>query len=453
LIGQPLAQRPTAIYTFDPRADELRSTFFPPKVKATGFTKAFRDRAQRPRLDTIDAVVEYHSQAMDVDPSAPAPPGVGWHEVDADTLESAWLGSPRDKGWQRPLIERAGQAADLVAALARDARACANPLEKALFQRDLLQMAMILQDAIEAEPSAQDRAGAQNTLKWLLSLWQRHWLTARELEQMTALRPKSIPARRYRATHQFDLTQDYLPARVLGEADGWYAMPYGDKPSVHYRAFAGRSFISIYMKPPGWARDEFYRYWDTVADKFGANVTRDGRVPPLPAGTETLLLRTFAVFLDDGTCADSGFPEEVLMRLIKYRDTQLDLATSDYRGTLHYRYVMRRRALLADAGSLGLERVRDEDPQFFGFLSEVPDYRRSSSANLTTMRTNCVSCHSEALYSASTMFSLGYQRRGREGRTKVEGGLLQPATAPGRFHLHSREYTAMRPFLNHEPAR
>jgi hypothetical protein len=40
------------------------------------------------------------------------------------------------------------------------------------------------------------------------------------------------------------------------------------------------------------------------------------------------------------------------------------------------------------------------------------------------------------------VFSLGYQRR-RPGHDKVDGGGLRPAGQPGRFHLHTPEYTAL----------
>src|SRR5262249_6199884 len=160
----------------------------------------------------------------------------------------------------------------------------------------------------------------------------------------------------------------------------------------------------------------------------------------LPAQTETLLLRTFGVFLHDGTYADAGFPEEVDMRLFKYQRTQVDLATSDFRGTLLYQYKMRRRDLLARVSALGLYRVHETDPQFFGFLSEVPDPREANSEPLTIMRNNCVSCHSEALYGVSTVFSLAQPPTPPEKRVLVQGGLLEPSGAADRFRLKTPEF-------------
>jgi len=429
-------------YAFDPRADALLHELFPRKVAVSGLTKAFQQRGRPPRFENLDAVFEHYSQAMNVDRESPQV-----FELDDNPLESAWLGAGREPGWQRPLLRRATHIEALAGAIARSKLRLGSPLEKALFQRDVLQMCTILQRAGEAEETAELRQAGRRALKTLVSLWQRLWLTDREHQALVRLRPKLAAPKRFTPTSRVNLADDYLPTRVLAGDKGWYGMPFGDKASQHFRAYGGRSFIRIYVKPRGWTQEQFFRYWDRVADQFGVTVTRDGRVPALPAGTETLLLRTFGVFLDDGSYVDSGFPEEVLLRLFKHSDTRLDMGTSDYRGTLAYRYVLRRRDLLAGAASLGLRRIRDDDPQFFGFLADVPDYHRANSAALTPMRTNCIACHSEAFYGASTVFSLAHKRRGRPGQDRVEGGLLEPTRADGRFRLRSPEIVALQPYL------
>src|SRR5262249_37762161 len=156
----------------------------------------------------------------------------------------------------------------------------------------------------------------------LAVLWGQLRLTEAEYQALVELRPKQVDSGRFTTTHRFDLSQDYLPTRVLADEPGWYALPYSTRASEHFEHYAGRSFLRIYLQPAGRPGAQFSRYWDEVAGRFGMNVPLDGRVPPLPAGTETLLVRSFAVFLADGSCADSGFPEEVLMRLFKYDDTR-----------------------------------------------------------------------------------------------------------------------------------
>ncbi|MBX9681011.1 MAG: hypothetical protein K2X38_19820 [Gemmataceae bacterium] len=434
------------IYRFDPRAVSLIREFFPREIRVDGYTNAYLERAKQPRFADLDAVFEHHSRSIDVGKEPQGKDAI-WLIHD-DVMDSAWLGSTRGKDWQRPLIARSDQIAALAHGLSKPARGFSSVLEKALFQRDLLQMCMILKDAVDAEKSQPAAKSAEAALRLLCELWRRHWLTDEEVRSLRAMRPRNLPSGSSASFAQFDLSKDYVPGPVYGELGDWHPMPFGERESLHFRTFAGRSFVSIYLRAPGWSRKRFNRYWDGVADKFGAKVTRDGRVPVLPAGTETLLVRTFAVFAADGSCLDSGFPEEVLVRVFKHSDTQFDLETSDYRGTSNFQYLTRRRRLLAEPASLGLQRVLDDAPQFFGFFSEAPDLRRSYSANVTTMRTNCVSCHSEAFYGASTVFSLGQKRRGREGFSKVEGGFLEPTGVADRFRLKTDEFAAMRNWLN-----
>jgi hypothetical protein len=450
LAGTP--RRPSAwagrtpIYTFDPRADALLREMFPRRVRMSGLTNAYLARGQKPHFDDLDAVLEYNSLSINH-----ARTGTSWVEVGEDNLESAWLGVAREEGWQRPLLQRANRVAGLATGLARPARPFASPLEKALFQRDVLQAGMIFQEAVGAEKDPQTREAGGRALKALASLWGHLLLTEAEYRTLVKIRPRQADPGHFTTTNRFDLSRDYLPGRVLADEPGWYALPYTTRASEHFEHYAGRSFVRVYLKPAGQTRAQFYRYWDDVAAQFGTNITRDGRVPPLPAGTETLLVRSFAVFLADGSCADSGFPEEILMRLFKYDETRLDPATSDYRGTLFYRYRMQRRPLLAQVQSLGLRRVQDEDRQFYGFLSEVPDHRAAYSAHLTTLRSNCIGCHSETFYGANTVYSLGISRPVGEEREGLEGGLLRPGPAPGRFWLRTPEFLAWQRHL--PPAR
>lgn len=437
---------PSPIYRFDPRADELIREFFPREIRIDGYTNAYLERARRPRFADLDAVFEHHSRSIDVGKELQGKDAI-W-QVHDDVMDSAWLGGARAKDWQRPLIARTNHIAALAQGLTKPARGFWSVLEKALFQRDLLQMCMILHEAVAAEDGRPSGRSAESALRSLGDLWRRNWLTDEEIQSLLALRPRKLPSGKTASFADFDLSKDYLPSPVFGDLGEWHPMPFGERESLHFRTFGGRSFVSIYLWAPGWKRESFNRYWDGIADKFGAKSTRDGRVPVLPAGTETLLVRSFAVFAADGTCLDSGFPEEVLIRAFKHAETRLDTDTSDYRGTSNVQYLTRRRSLIAEPASLGLQRVLDDAPQFFGFYSEVPDLRRSYSAMAATMRTNCVSCHSEAFYGASTVFSLGRKRRGREGFSKVEGGLLEPTAAAERFRLRTAEFVALQKWLN-----
>ena len=112
-------------FSFDRRADQLLKEFFPRKVRISGITRAFQDRGKQPRFENLDAVFEYHSQAVDQVKGGPE-----WWEVHDDTMESAWVGLPRAEGWQRPLLQRADHVAELAKGLAVPARPVRRPAGK-----------------------------------------------------------------------------------------------------------------------------------------------------------------------------------------------------------------------------------------------------------------------------------------------------------------------------------
>jgi len=230
------------------------------------------------------------------------------------------------------------------------------------------------------------------------------------------------------------LADDYLPPVVFAPSANWHELPSDEEPGLHYQAYGGRNFTRVFMMVPGMGEAAFFEYWAKVTRRFGMNVTVSAAVPRLPPGTQTVLLRTFGVFLDDGSYADSRIPEEVLVRVFKYQDATLDPQTSDGLGTLHYQYKLRRDVLLKDPASLGLRRIHDADGQFYGFFAEVPEI--NSTEHLTTMRANCISCHSEVLYGASTIFSLCRRSPAKPKPARVEGGCLERISPAGWLVKH-----------------
>lgn len=189
------------------------------------------------------------------------------------------------------------------------------------------------------------------------------------------------------------------------------------------------------------SREEFAKYWSGLRQSYGEDLMVSSEATALPAGTETLLVRSFGVFLDDGSYADTGFPEEVLMRNFQYEKHQFDPATSDLRGSLHYQYKLKRKRLIADPASLGLQRIRDDDPQFLGFFGEVPDPFNATSEAIGTMRFNCIGCHSETLYGVSTVFSLSVEEPASvSDEAESASEILVTTSRRGFFRLKSPEF-------------
>ncbi|MBI1916756.1 MAG: hypothetical protein HYS12_18780 [Planctomycetes bacterium] len=425
------------IYSFDARADRLLREMFPTSIACSGVTNAYAARDTPPAFKDLSEVFAHHSRGINR-----APQALQAIEISDDYLESYWLTLDEANGRAKELLQRAGRIESLARSLCESPLRFPTPLEKALFQRDVFQMCLVFVKAVEAASDAKSRSRAVEALRALAVLWRAVWFRDEEFRALAALRPTRVDETRFTTASSFNLHSAYLPQRVLSEEAGWYEVPFDSTPASHFVDFEGRSFIRVFIKPPGMSHAAFRSYRDRMVREYGTRLVLTGKVPPLPAKTETLLVRTFGIFLWDGTYADSGFPEEVLLRLFKYDRTRLDLATSDFRGTLFYQYKMRRRDLLARTRSLGLRRIRETDAQFFGFLAEVPDAREANSETLTIMRNNCVSCHSEALYGVSTVFSLARRDAGAGKPGVVQGGLLE-VVGTNRFRLKTPEFKAL----------
>lgn len=234
-----------------------------------------------------------------------------------------------------------------------------------------------------------------------------------------------------------------MPDPILGRSYEWLELPLLEKASSHSRQFRGRSFIRIFLSIPELTKDQMYRVWSDLHgehgyDLFGGTST----VPAIAPGTQLTLIRSAGVLLTDLSYADSGIVESVTTRVFRYPRHTLDLSTSDYFGTLHFVQELKRRDLLSRTrNGLGLVRVDDADPTFFGLLSGAPDPLRSSSNALTTVRNNCVTCHSLIQYGWRSVFSMGLMPERRTGReSTLEGGLLN-VISPERYILNTEEFS------------
>jgi hypothetical protein len=400
LCGRPLAAGTPAVYTFDPRADRLLEVFFPSRVLAERLAAAYVTRNAPAAFANLDDVYRRNLSAPDHGVDEPS-----WIDV-GEATDSYWLSGSRDEDHLRRFWAVATQdVVDLVDGLARSPLRFGSVVEKALFQRDAWQIFSLCSDLRALELAGAEAARRAALLDALGRLVLRLRLDEREYQALLAVRTQADP-RRFPESSSWDLAEDYLPRRVLATSPGWFSLPFVEEASRHFRIFRGRSFIHVYVKPPGMTAWDFYRYWDRLNRRFGSDIHLRTGKPPLPARTELMLVRTFGMFLADGSYVDSTFPEEVLLRMYKHQLPQLDMATSDYRGALLYQYKLSRRDLLGSPSRLGLRRIREDDAQFVGFFAEAPDPYHSSSDAITTMRFNCILCHSEYQYGVGTVFSM-----------------------------------------------
>ena len=312
-------------------------------------------------------------------------------------------------------------------------------IEKALFQRDVFQLYFIFSkftNTVQGLDPADARRG-YNVAGSLRALLKKFLLTESEYRELTDLYTRRIMNTKV-SEDPFDLARDYLPLKEISKTNSWYEMRFSAQENKHFNHYGGRSFVRVFARSENWSQHDFYSYWDDVQQKFGPRVHISARVPILPAKTQFLLLRTFAVLLQDGTVADSKIPEEVLIRAFKTSTNQLDLRSSDYRGTYFYVYKLSRRAMLTKPNSIGLTRRLENDPAFYGFHTDVPDLTTAHDAGLVSMRFNCIECHSVALYGSGTIFSLEKQRLINPSVDQFSGDLLSPASKALRYMFGKR---------------
>jgi hypothetical protein len=229
-------------------------------------------------------------------------------------------------------------------------------------------------------------------------------LDASEYESLVAALPQTLPAD-FTSQQNYSLAENYLPMRVISADTSWAEISGGGTPFRHYTTYGGRSFVKVYVRAPQRSREEMIALWKRLFTQYGDKLHISSVKEDVPPGMETLLVRTFGVFQRGGAFRDSYWPEEVTLRVFKYGRAQIDTATSDFRGTMFFKYTLSRAALLEKPASLGLRRTLDDDRQFFGFLGDVPDRQHAYTDTVTTLRSNCIACHSELYYGLPTIFS------------------------------------------------
>lgn len=322
-------------------------------------------------------------------------------ELQTHPLESPWWWASQAPAGARAFVAGLRRTMDHVAG---DRIVTSSLLCKALVQRDLVQIYGLLLRAHENADDPATEAVATELQASLAQQIRRSLLSEEEYRDLVTLRPKTVP-KGFAAVPTLSLADDYLPVRVITVDSSWTEIPQTGQAFRHFLDYGGRSSIKVYMRATHLDSNQIGALWRDLYGAHGADLHVTGTQRAVPLGFETMLVRSFGVLVSDGTFRDSTWPEEVIIRAFKHPESRVDMATSDFRGTLFYQYRMVRSDLLRDPESMGLRRVHDDDEQFFGFFGDVPDPGNSYSDTTTTMRANCISCHSEMFYGLSTIFS------------------------------------------------
>jgi hypothetical protein len=400
------------VYRFSEEADQLQALFFPERITVTGESRAiYQDPSD---LDSVRDVVELHSQAQEF-----ANRSLYEKEIDRDYLDSYYLLARSNPTLAANVESVAAEAIELAEHLLCQVEYPAEPLEQALFQRDVYQMFMIVNDVYESTNGHDlEVLGAR-----LATLWRN---LAFSRDRYGELRGQIV--RHYESAvelHQEFRSEGGHSIASVDYWDDWLELPYVEKKSLHFGMFRGRSFFKVFLRIPGRSKSEMFSVWTNLYERFGPRLfgTLSG-VPEVVPGTETAIVRTIGLLLADGNYVDSGIIETIRIRRFKYPAMTLDWNTSDYLGTSHVNFHLLRRAFLEDPASAGLTKVADDERAFYGLFGTVPN--PDGGATLTTVRTNCVTCHSQIQYGYNSVFTLGTNPEFRKGaETSLEDGRLR----------------------------
>jgi hypothetical protein len=388
-----------------PLADEkvlelLRAFVFPRSVESSARTQAFEYLERGYRFESLQEINEFNVRG-----SHPIPNSAHSLQLNYMPLESPFRASLRAGKGADNFIDRLWEilSASPAAHASNSRREERNPLEKLLAQRDLYQIYTLGFRAREHVADSK-RELADRVLFTLSRMIRTTIFTQQEYHVLLDTRPRTTPTGFTRAVTQ-SLMDDYLPQVITQHDPSWIKLTNRGTPFRHFVDYGARSFVTVYVRAEGAKSEHLQALRVKLFEKYGETLHRSAIKESVPKGLETVLVRTIGVILDDGTYRNSHWPEEVLVRAFKYPSAVIDLQTSDFSGTLFYQYKLAREHLAREPGSLGLVRVRDDDPQFFGFFGDVSDPHNSYSNSTSTMRHNCIACHSELFYGLSTIFS------------------------------------------------
>lgn len=422
----------------DAAIKQLEEYVFPRTIEAEAESRAFEFRDEGYPFKSLEAVKQFNLRSAD-----PIPRSKHMMLLSFRPMESPHRATLREGRAADYFINRLS----VILSQDKDVPVSRRPrwtvLQKLIRQRDLYQILSLVVIAREyaSTPLAET---ANQLIGRLAKMIAPTLMDAREYRQLLSALPVKLP-QGYRATLSYSLTDNYLPPPVLGTDTSWLLLTNRGRPFRHFVDYRARSFVKVYLRSNDASIADLAEIRRELYGKYGDIMHMGAVNEPLPKGLETMLIRTIGVFLVDGTFRDSFWPEEVLIRAFKYPTVTFDNTTSDFSGTLFYQYKLSREQLKRDPASLGLYRIMDDDPQFFGFFGDVPDPRNSYSNTTTTMRANCISCHAEVFYGFPTIFSL---ERDPDFEFQKDDNDLWEELGDGAYRLKTREFLQLAQYLH-----
>ena len=301
----------------------------------------------------------------------------------------------------------------------------ADPLRRAMLQRDLwAAFDYYAGRNIALEGVKATRRRRDEICRKLALVIGELTLSPAEIESLPDTYAAAVEGGKFASEHNFDASLDYLPSRLLTDADEWQEIDFfqpHENPTdfqsrnvtFHTRNYLARSYFRIFYHFPG-GRAALESYLKVI-DKEGLDWHKSAQfggarfvasAPQIPVGTEVVLLQLLITLDDRLRPVPTKIVESVQMRTFCNVDGKPEPPTNTGVGMNVSEYMLKRR-LLFDGLQGGLERTPDDKPIYRVILQvpNAPDW--GSAGRSLSLTQDCRRCHMGAdQIGVQTIFSL-----------------------------------------------
>ena len=288
-----------------------------------------------------------------------------------------------------------------------------DPVKRVILQRDLwAAFDFLIHQNITRRGDLQTRKRRTELCLRLARVMRALALPGEKLAELPDNYTLALQSGRFAATHEFDPRRDYLPPRLLTDADEWPELDF-HQPKLsedierrfvflHTRAFRGRSYFRFFYRFPE-GRKQLEEYLKQV-DAVGVDWRTAGQngfihlkpdVPQIPAGTEVALVQ-FLMALDTNLkLVPTKLVESVRVNVYKSALGENDPSTNSGQGVNFTKYTLKRRLAFANMKFGGLHREPDDLPIYrviFESENAVDWGPRGRNFELVA---DCRSCHAD----------------------------------------------------------
>jgi hypothetical protein len=288
-----------------------------------------------------------------------------------------------------------------------------DPLKRVMLQRDLwAAFDFLISQNIARRGDLETRRRRSELCRKCARAMRALALSAETLAKLPDNYALALQSGRFAATHEFDPRRDYLPPRLLTDADEWPELDF-HQPKLHEdierrfvflhtRAFRGRSYFRFFYRFPEGRRqlEDYLKQVDAVGVDWrtaGQNgfIILKPDLPQIPAGTEVSLVQ-FLIALDTNLKpVPTKLVESVRVNVYKSVLGEKDLTTNSDQGINFAKYTLKRRLAFADMKFGGLHREPDDLPVYRVIFESENARDWGPRGRFFELTADCRSCHAD----------------------------------------------------------